>query len=150
MLSAFKLGDKLPRPLKKNSDAKLVTEFMHIKHFNPLFRHKKFPFVQFAVKSGAPVFSIAKGQVMETNYMKSYGKNLVIQTDDSLLIRYFHLSEILVDSGETIKQGQKIGKTGSSGLVTAPALGVKTTLNSIDVDPCKFMDCDAYRPRPAK
>lgn len=146
---AFAKGD-LPHPLRKGAKAKLVTEFNHAKRFNRHYPPKKFPFIQFAVKSGTPVFLIAKGEVVETSYMKSYGKNVVINSGDSLLIRYFHLSEILVDSSATIKQGQKIGKTGSSGLVTAPALGIKASVDSIDVDPCKFMDCEAYRRKPTK
>lgn len=148
LLVAALSRDKPHQPLKKNSGARLMVEFMHVKRISRHFPPKKFPFIQFTVQSGSPVFSIAKGEVLEASYMRSYGKNVVIQSGDSLLIRYFHLSEILVDSGETIKPGQKIGKTGSSGLVTAPALGIKVTANSVDVDPCRFMDCESFRTKP--
>jgi murein DD-endopeptidase MepM/ murein hydrolase activator NlpD len=72
---------------------------------------------------GTPVLAAFSGKVAIADFMGGYGLAVVLQhdngTEESL---YGHLSEIFVKPGETVKQGEVIGRVGSTGLSTGPHL----------------------------
>jgi murein DD-endopeptidase MepM/ murein hydrolase activator NlpD len=82
--------------------------------------------VDFACKTGTPVYAARKGVVAPSNWGADYGKHIVqrrtypIGTKNHLV--YAHLSKIFVQPGDKIKKGQLIGLTGSTGKSTAPHL----------------------------
>jgi septal ring factor EnvC (AmiA/AmiB activator) len=69
------------------------------------------------------VLAAFSGKVAIADFMGGYGLAVVLQhdngTEESL---YGHLSEIFVKPGETVKQGEVIGRVGSTGLSTGPHL----------------------------
>jgi murein DD-endopeptidase MepM/ murein hydrolase activator NlpD len=72
---------------------------------------------------GTPVVAAFAGKVGVADFMGGYGLAVVVQhesgTEETL---YGHLSEIFVKPGETVKQGEVIGRVGSTGLSTGPHL----------------------------
>ena len=52
-----------------------------------------------------------------------------------MLSSYSHLSEILVNKGDIVKQSDLIGKVGSTGRVTGPHLHWTVYLNEIRINP---------------
>lgn len=72
---------------------------------------------------GTPVMAAFPGKVAIADFMGGYGLAVVLQhnngTEETL---YGHLSEIFVKPGETVKQGEVIGRVGSTGLSTGPHL----------------------------
>ena len=82
--------------------------------------------VDFACKTGTPVYAARKGVVSSSNWGADYGKHIVqrrtypVGTKNHLV--YAHLSKIFVQPGEKIKKGQLIGLTGNTGKSTAPHL----------------------------
>lgn len=72
---------------------------------------------------GTPVMAAFSGKVAVADFMGGYGLAVVLQhnnsTEETL---YAHLSEIFVKPGETVKQGEVIGRVGSTGLSTGPHL----------------------------
>lgn len=73
--------------------------------------------------TGTPVVAALAGQVSVANFLGGYGLTVVLQhekaTKETL---YAHLSEILVEQGKEVKQGEVIGLVGSTGLSTGPHL----------------------------
>lgn len=72
---------------------------------------------------GTPVLAAFSGKVTIADFMGGYGLTVVVRhqkdTEETL---YGHLSEIFVKPGETVKQGEVIGRVGSTGLSTGPHL----------------------------
>lgn len=67
----------------------------------------------------------------------SYGKYILIKHSGGLQTLYGHLSEFSVRTGAKVKQGQKIGEMGNTGLSTGPHLHFAIYKNNIPVDPLK-------------
>jgi murein DD-endopeptidase MepM/ murein hydrolase activator NlpD len=64
-----------------------------------------------------------------------YGHTVVIDHGDGRQTRYAHLSEPLVQAGESVTEGQVVGKSGNSGRSTGPHLHFEMLVNGRAVDP---------------
>lgn len=74
---------------------------------------------------GAPIYSPAEGEVGFSGYKDGYGEMIeVIYADGSKLI-YCQLSERLLETGDTVAAGEKVGLLGASGRATGPHLHVE-------------------------
>jgi murein DD-endopeptidase MepM/ murein hydrolase activator NlpD len=72
---------------------------------------------------GTPVLAAVSGDVIAADFMGGYGLTVVIQHPDGKnLSLYGHLSEIFVQPGDRIEQGNVIGRVGSTGNSTGPHL----------------------------
>lgn len=81
--------------------------------------------IDYAVNSGTPVYAAADGVVMTTKDMTtSYGTYVVIQHANGLQTWYGHgtRGSISVSPGQTVKQGQQIMLSGSTGNSSGPHL----------------------------
>lgn len=63
------------------------------------------------------------------------GKGIYLDHGLGLYSMYFHLSEVLVKDGESVKVGQVIGKVGASGRATGPHLHWGAKINGAWVNP---------------
>lgn len=79
------------------------------------------------------------GKVSFAGYMGAYGKIIIIKHNDGYETRSAHLNDIYVKNGQTVKQGQVIGKTGKSGRVTGPHLHFEIRKGSRPDDPMKYL-----------
>lgn len=79
------------------------------------------------------------GKVSFAGYMGAYGKIIIIKHQDGYETRSAHLNDIYVKNGQTVKQGQVIGKTGKSGRVTGPHLHFEIRKGSRPDDPMKYL-----------
>jgi murein DD-endopeptidase MepM/ murein hydrolase activator NlpD len=81
---------------------------------------------------GNPVKSIGDGQVVFASQQGTYGKLVIINHSGGLQSRYAHLENIQVKVGEIIKQGDIVGKVGSTGqpTTTQPHLHFEVRLTS--------------------
>jgi murein DD-endopeptidase MepM/ murein hydrolase activator NlpD len=70
------------------------------------------------------VLAIADGTIVNANWGKSYGTQLVCAIDGGWII-YAHLSAALVKPGDKVKAGQVIAKSGNTGNSTGPHLHVE-------------------------
>jgi murein DD-endopeptidase MepM/ murein hydrolase activator NlpD len=72
---------------------------------------------------GTPVIAAYAGQVAIADWLGGYGLTVVVnhskQSQETL---YAHLSELFVKPGEWVKQGDTIGRVGSTGMSTGPHL----------------------------
>jgi murein DD-endopeptidase MepM/ murein hydrolase activator NlpD len=72
---------------------------------------------------GTPVIAAYSGTVAAAQWSGGYGLMVTLRhVDGTQESRYAHLSEIFVEPGQEIAQGQVIGRVGSTGLSTGPHL----------------------------
>ncbi|HEY9833997.1 MAG TPA: peptidoglycan DD-metalloendopeptidase family protein, partial [Stenomitos sp.] len=72
---------------------------------------------------GTPVLAAVAGQIITADFMGGYGLTVVVQHQDGKnLSLYGHLSEIFVQPGEQVEQGNVIGRVGTTGYSTGPHL----------------------------
>lgn len=98
--------------------------------------------VDTAFPSGTPVQSLVGGEVIKTGYQKSAGNFVNILGDDGYTHKYFHLSSIGVNTGDTIKAGDSIGLSGSTGTVSGPHLHYEIHVNGSAVNPFSIYNKD--------
>jgi murein DD-endopeptidase MepM/ murein hydrolase activator NlpD len=70
---------------------------------------------------GTPVVSVTAGQAWVEASAVGYGNSVVVSWGD-LHVRYAHLAEVLVASGDAVVPGQELGREGSTGNSTGPHL----------------------------
>jgi murein DD-endopeptidase MepM/ murein hydrolase activator NlpD len=80
--------------------------------------------LDYAVPVGTDVHAIADGVIVNANWGKAYGTQLVCAIDGGWII-YAHLSATLVKPGDNVKAGQVIAKSGNSGNSSGPHLHVE-------------------------
>lgn len=89
--------------------------------------------VDFAAPTGTPVMACLDGTVLEAKegvtWGGSYGKAVVIDHGDGVRAVYAHLSEIDVKAKQKVKQGDVIGKVGSTGNSSGPHLHLECRLS---------------------
>ncbi len=96
-----------------------------------------------AAPRGTPVKAAAPGVVIFADYWGGYGNVVIL--DHGLhegrryQTRYAHLSQILVQVGETVEAGDLIGRVGSTGLATGPNLHFEIRVDGEAVDPLKYL-----------
>ena len=72
---------------------------------------------------GTPVLAAYAGQVAIADWLGGYGLTVVLNHQkNSQETLYGHLSELFVKPGEFVKQGDTIGRVGSTGMSTGPHL----------------------------
>ena len=79
--------------------------------------------IDLATATGTPVLASLSGVVEYAGSMDGYGNTVILRhLDGSIQTLYAHLSTLYVEVGESVKQGQPIALSGSTGNSTGPHL----------------------------
>jgi murein DD-endopeptidase MepM/ murein hydrolase activator NlpD len=122
----------------------LKTKWWLSSHFgyriDPFTGHKSFhEGLDFAAMRGTPILAAASGKVTRAGVYSGYGRMVEINHGNGLLTRYGHMSEVLVNPGDVVVQGQVIGAVGSTGRSTGPHLHFEVRLNGVAQNPMRFL-----------
>lgn len=93
-----------------------------------------------AVTAQAPVVAANDGQVIFADRLGIYGNCVVIDHGCALQSIYGHLSKIGVKLGESVRQGQEIGRSGSTGLAGGDHLHFSMQVDGAQVNPLEWWD----------
>ncbi len=88
---------------------------------------------------GTPVHTMTAGVVRFAGWMNGYGNVIWIDHPGGLLTAYAHLSEILVQPGVPVTNGQMIGLSGNTGTTSGPHLHFEVWKNGRPVDPIGYL-----------
>ncbi|MEG1009042.1 MAG: M23 family metallopeptidase, partial [Clostridia bacterium] len=86
-------------------------------------------------KLNTEVFSSSDGVVCKVEKNNKYYGNFVIIENNNITFKYAHLNKILVNDGDKIKFGDKIGLMGNTGLSTGTHLHFEIRVKGVAVNP---------------
>lgn len=116
----------------------LSSEFGYREH--PIEGEEKFHYgIDLAADTGTAIDSFADGTVSAVGESSSYGKYLTVAHTEGYTTLYAHCSKIVVSSGETVKEGQKIAEVGETGLATGPHLHFELHQGSEYLNPIYYV-----------
>ncbi|WP_102958332.1 M23 family metallopeptidase [Mangrovicella endophytica] len=95
--------------------------------------------IDFVAGNGTSATATAAGTVISAGRSGGYGNMVEIDHGNGFTTRYGHLSGIAVTVGETVKAGDTIGYTGSTGRSTGPHLHYEVRRNGEAIDPASFL-----------
>jgi murein DD-endopeptidase MepM/ murein hydrolase activator NlpD len=91
--------------------------------------------VDYRAPAGAPVVAVADGAVVSAGMNGGAGRMVHIRHANGFETEYLHLSAIAVRAGARVRQGELIGRVGSSGLATAAHLDYRLKKNGTFINP---------------
>ncbi|PQJ34176.1 peptidase M24 [Salinibacter sp. 10B] len=89
----------------------------------------------YAAPTGTPVHAVGSGNVVKAGHYGNNGNYVKIRHNGTYTSGYLHLSEIAVEVGTEVQQGETIGYVGSTGLSTGPHLDYRLWKRGKAVDP---------------
>jgi murein DD-endopeptidase MepM/ murein hydrolase activator NlpD len=95
--------------------------------------------VDLSAPLGTIVRAAADGIVVHAEWMGGYGRLVVIDHGNGLQTFYGHLSRFEVITGQEIRRGDVIGRSGASGRVTSPHLHYEVRIGGTPVNPYPFL-----------
>ena len=100
--------------------------------------------IDIAAPSGTPVLSASSGTVIDVGYDEGYGKFVKVSSGARVYM-YAHLNSMNVVKGYAVKQGEIIGRVGSTGISTGPHLHFQVEdLKGKTYDPGVYLDNIKY------
>lgn len=125
---------RLPWPVK----GKVIVPFG--KYKDPKFNIIVFKNgIEIKAKEGYRPQAVAGGQVVYADWFKGYGQLMIINHGGGYHSLYGNLTEIFHKTGDIIKQGTSIGKTGKSELLNVPSLYFEIRYKGKPVNPMKWL-----------
>ena len=110
------------------------------RRWHPILRKMRNHYgTDFDAERGSPVWAAHQGVVETATYMSDFGRVIVLNHGNGFSTLYGHLNKIRVKYGETVRQGQRIGDVGSSGLSTGPHLHFEMRINHVLRNPKKYL-----------
>ncbi len=107
--------------------------------FHPIYKRKKFHTgIDIAAPIGSVVKSAKEGRVIFAGWNGGYGKCVIIKHQLGYETVYGHMSKISVSVGQYVKQGQMVGRVGSTGVSTGPHLHFEVRKYGQVTNPLKY------------
>jgi murein DD-endopeptidase MepM/ murein hydrolase activator NlpD len=88
----------------------------------------------------APVAAANRGVVALADFLGIYGNTVVLDHGYGLATLYAHFSSIDVAVGQTVEQGQVLGRTGETGLAAGDHLHFSVLVHGLPVSPLEWWD----------
>ncbi|MGF1628173.1 MAG: peptidoglycan DD-metalloendopeptidase family protein [Kiloniellaceae bacterium] len=95
--------------------------------------------LDFRAAMETPIFATAPGKVTYAGWSGPFGRLIEIDHGHGIRTRYAHLKKILVKTGQTVANREKIGLVGSSGRSTGPHLHYEVRYKGVPLNPQKFL-----------
>ncbi len=84
---------------------------------------------------GAEIVSIFSGRVVFSDWMRGYGLTAIVDHGEGLLSIYAHVSSLVVERGERVSRGQRLGTVGDTGSLSGPFLYFELRVDGKPTDP---------------
>jgi len=123
----------LASPLKFNP---VVTSAFSRQRMHPVLREVRAHLgVDYRAPAGSPVIAVSDGVVLQAGMAGGAGRMVHLRHSNGFESQYLHLSSITVRPGMHVRQGELIGRVGSSGLATGAHLDYRLKKNGAYINP---------------
>ncbi len=95
--------------------------------------------IDLAAPVGTGVYAADGGTVVHAGWKSSFGKLVIIDHGNGIKTMYAHLSEIYVNEGDAVTQGDYIAASGNTGRSTGPHLHFEIRVNGTAVNPANYI-----------
>lgn len=89
--------------------------------------------------SGSRVQAVAGGNVAFADWLRGYGRLVIIDHGEGYHTLYAHLGAVTVARGEVIEQGKEIGAVGDTGSLRGTLLYFEIRAKSVPVNPARWL-----------
>jgi len=105
--------------------------------------------LDFVPGNGSPIFAIADGVVVDSEYGGGYGQFVSIEhtlNGQTIVTVYAHMQRgsSPLRKGDTIRVGKLVGLVGNTGISTGPHLHFEVRVNGQKVDPFTWLEANAF------
>lgn len=126
--------DWLPEgPFLRPRETRVTSPFGQRRVFNGELRSRHTG-LDLAGAAGAPVRAAARGRVALTGNFYFAGNAVYLDHGLGVHTGYFHLSELAVAEGDTVRRGEVVGSVGATGRVTGPHLHWSLYVGGVPLD----------------
>ncbi len=95
--------------------------------------------VDISAPMGTPIKATGDGIVIHAGWNYGYGRCVIVDHGNGYQTLYGHLSKVEVIDGQEIRQGETVGRVGSSGRSTGYHLHYEVRVHSTPVNPYRFL-----------
>jgi len=95
--------------------------------------------IDISTNAGNPIVAAADGTVVEADYDKFLGNNVVIGHGNGVVTQYGHMTKSIVKPGQKIKRGDQIGFVGKTGKASGYHLHYEVRINGKSVNPYNYI-----------
>ena len=96
--------------------------------------------VDISAPKGTPVKATGDGLVVHAAWGGQYGKLVVVEHGNGFQTYYAHMSQIEVVEGQTVRRGDLVGLTGSTGRSTSPHLHYEVRRGGTAINPHPYLN----------
>lgn len=114
---------------------KITTEFGMIRYTNGSTVASRHSGIDIAAAAGTPVLAAGSGRVLFADFIQLTGNTVIIEHGFGVKSWYYHMQSLDVAEGDMVKQGDPIGKVGSTGFSTGPHLHFCMSVNNVFTNP---------------
>ena len=120
--------------------SRISSRFTKARYHPVLKRTRAHKGVDYAAGQGTPIRATAAGRVIHAGRKGGYGNAVIISHGSTYSTLYAHMSSFSrgIAKGSKVKQGQTIGRVGSTGLASGPHLHYEFRVNGKHVNPLTF------------
>ena len=121
-------------------EARVSTEFGLYRYTNGSSNARRHTGIDLAAPAGTPVPASNAGRVIFAGEVIMTGNTVIIEHGGGLKTMYLHMSEIDVEEGQMVEQGDIVGLVGSTGYSTGAHLHFEVRLGSYAINPWRLFD----------
>ncbi len=120
------------------ADGKVTAGFGTVVH--PRFQTRvPHPGLDIAGASGSDIRAVFDGEVVFAAWMRGYGLTAIVDHGGGLLSIYAHASVLMVEPGQRLRRGQRLGKIGETGSLKGPFLYFELRVDGEPSDPTDWL-----------
>lgn len=127
-----------PETMVMPVQGRVISDFGWRKH--PVYQDWRYHTgIDIGVAEGSAVRATLSGKVADSGSDRELGLYIVIEHPNGIKTKYAHLASSSVNRGDSVRQGQTVGKVGTSGVTSGPHLHFEVISGEKATDPEGFL-----------